>query len=282
MSIKEINPANIKALAFDLDGTLLAPGSILTERTKKAIDLCVSRGIKIIIATGRAPGTTDQFRAALGLSGPMVCFNGAVVIDMPGGNILSSVFLNAAAYEYCIDLSRDRNIYFQLYFYSGSDKNEMVLMAEKEDRFLDAYTDHTGMHIEIGNLKETMRKQNGQGCIKGMFLADEEYLDNLRPELEKHFGSSVYLVRSMPTYLEILNAEVSKGTGLSSALSHLNLKKDQVIAFGDEENDLPMFDAAAFSVAPSNAVPAVKAAANITVRSNNEDGIAIFLEELFS
>jgi hydroxymethylpyrimidine pyrophosphatase-like HAD family hydrolase len=64
-------------------------------------------------------------------------------------------------------------------------------------------------------------------------------------------------------------------------MEHLSIKKEEIIAFGDEENDLPMFEAAGFSAAPFNAKENVKAKADLVVGSNAEDGVAAFLEEFF-
>jgi hydroxymethylpyrimidine pyrophosphatase-like HAD family hydrolase len=74
---------------------------------------------------------------------------------------------------------------------------------------------------------------------------------------------------------------VSKGQGLKAAMKRLSIKSEEVIAFGDEENDLPMFSVAGFSAAPANAKESVKAGADIVIGSNAEDGVAAFLEKYF-
>jgi hydroxymethylpyrimidine pyrophosphatase-like HAD family hydrolase len=115
-----------------------------------------------------------------------------------------------------------------------------------------------------------------------MFLAEPEIQDDVvRPFLKERFGDSVYVARTQRTYLEVLNAKASKGAGLKIALEHRGLRPEDVIAFGDEENDLPMFKVASFSVAPSSAKEAVKAAASLVVGPCEEDGVAAFLEETF-
>ena len=276
-----MNPDNIKALAFDLDGTLLAPGAVLSERTINAVSDCMRRGIRIIIATGRAPVTTEAFRAALNAEGPMIYFNGALVADMPKNEILSAIMLDIKTAEYCLDISREIDMYYQVYFPVYNEDPNIVLMAEKDYPEREMYHKNTGMMSELGDLKKALSRPGLSGCVKAMFLSEPELLDSLRLRLEKHFGKSVYLVKSHPSYLEILNKEVSKGEGLKVAMKHYSLKKEEVIVFGDEENDLPMFEAAGFSVAPSNAKDTVKARAGAVTRSNADDGVASFLEEFF-
>lgn len=276
----------IRALVLDLDGTLLAPGGVLTERTVKTVIKCRERGLRIIIATGRAIESAERYRRPIGAEGPIICFNGAVVADMPGGAIISSTLLDAKAAEFGVDLSRETGAYYQVFFpgkdAAGADKDRRItLMAEKDGPEREMYYKHTGILAELGDLKEALRRPGITGCVKSMYLADPEVQATLRPRLDERFGESVYIAQTLKTFLEIMDAKVSKGQGLKIALERLSLKSGEVLAFGDEENDLPMFAEAGFSAAPSNAKENVKAAANIVIGSNAEDGVAAFLEEFF-
>ena len=114
-----------------------------------------------------------------------------------------------------------------------------------------------------------------------MFIAEPEIQAEIRLHLDERPGG-IYVTQTQPTFLEIMDAEASKGRGLKFIMDHLALKKEEVIAFGDEENDLPMFTAAGFSAAPSGAKENVKAAANLVIGSNAEDGVAAFLEDFFA
>jgi hydroxymethylpyrimidine pyrophosphatase-like HAD family hydrolase len=91
----------------------------------------------------------------------------------------------------------------------------------------------------------------------------------------------VYVAQTYPTFLEVMNAGVSKGEGLKIAMKYRGLKPEQVIALGDEENDLPMFSVAALSAAPANAKEKVRLAADRVFTSNAEEGAAVFLEDIF-
>ncbi|AEF83441.1 Cof-type HAD-IIB family hydrolase [Leadbettera azotonutricia] len=281
-----LDTSKIKALALDLDGTLLAPGAVLSERTARVINACREKGLQIIFATGRAREAAEKFRIPLGAEGPMVYFNGAIVADMPSGKTLHTCLMDKESVEFCIDLSRQLDIYYQVYFPGTAARPESFLMAEKAGAQRDMYHNHTGILAELGDLKEALGKPGITGVVKTMYLAEPEVLDSvLRPKLEDHFGkgpgSAVYMARTLKTFLEVMNITVSKGSGLSIALNRLGIKSEEVIAFGDEENDLPMFKIAGYSVAPANAKDAVKAAADLVIGTNAEDGVAVFLEEAF-
>jgi hypothetical protein len=274
-------PKNIKALVLDLDGTVLAPGSVLSKRTINTIKACKQKGLHIIIATGRAIEAAEPFRAPLEAEGPMIYYNGAVVADMPTGKLLKTTMLDKEAVDFCVDLSRDRGVFYQVFFQGGKEDSRMILIAEKDASERNMYYDHTGLLPELGDLKEVLRRPDLAGCIKSMFLVEPEVQAGLRPILDKHFGNSVYIAQTHRSFLEIMDAKASKGQGLKFVMECLSLKSEEIIAFGDEENDLPLFDFAGFSAAPSNAKDSVKAAADIVIGSNAEDGVAVFLEDFF-
>ena len=275
------DPKNIRAVVLDMDGTALAPGGVLSERTIKAVQACRKRGLEIIIATGRAIESAEPFRAAFGANGPMIYFNGAVVAKMPEEKILKSTLLDKEAAAFCLDLAREMGVYYQVFFPGSKEDPRITFMAELDGPGRDMYYKHTGLIAELGNLKEALSRPGLPGCIKSMYLAEPEVLAVLRPKLDEHLGKSVYIAQTLRTFLEIMDAKVSKGQGLRLAMEHLSLRSEEVIAFGDEENDLPMFDVAGFSAAPSNAKDKVKAAADLVIGSNAEDGVAAFLEEFF-
>jgi Cof subfamily protein (haloacid dehalogenase superfamily) len=276
-----IDPAQIKALALDLDGTALRPDLVLSERTIRAVNSCREKGVQVIITTGRAIEAAERFRAVLGAEGPMVYFNGAVVADMPGAKILKSVLLDFEVMDFCLELSRSMGVYYQVFFPGTEENPRQPLMAEKECAERDMYFNHTKIQAEIGDLREAAARSAVSGCIKTMFIAEPPVQDALRPKLEERFGKSIYIARTYRTFLEVMDSRVSKGQGLRFVLECRGLKPEQVIALGDEENDIPMFEAVGFSAAPSNAKEQVKAKADLVIGSNAEDGVAAFLEEFF-
>jgi Cof subfamily protein (haloacid dehalogenase superfamily) len=272
-------PDNIKALAFDLDGTILAPGAVLTERTITAVNKCVKKGLKIVIATGRAIESSESFRAPIGAKGPMIYYNGAMVSEMPECRILKAALLDRIKAGHCVDISRETGIYCQMYLLNGK---KVSLLTEQDGPERKMYYKHSGILAELEDLKETLDRSGASGCVKAMFLAEPETLAELRPRLEDRLGGGVYIAQTLRTFLEIMDAKASKGQALSFVMDRLSLKRDEVIAFGDEENDVPMFAEAGFSVAPSNAKDSVKAKAGMVIGSNAEDGVAVFLEEFFA
>jgi Cof subfamily protein (haloacid dehalogenase superfamily) len=274
---------NIRALAFDLDGTLLMPGGVLSERSLAAVKECMARGIKVIIATGRAREAAEKYRLAINVEGPMVYFNGALVADMPSKKVLSTCLLDAVSVEAGLAVAREGGFYFQVFFPPLPGETEPLLLAEADREELAEYGDHTGIYAKVGDIKEELSKRGGRGVIKAMFIADPEVIDaSIRPRLDERFGRSIYIARTRPRFIEMLSGSVSKGVGLGIALGALGLSLEETIAFGDEENDIPMLKAAGWSVAPSNAKAEAKEAAREICRPNTEDGVALWLENFLA
>jgi Cof subfamily protein (haloacid dehalogenase superfamily) len=241
----------------------------------------MDRGVRIIIATGRSAASADRYRREISAGGPMICFNGAKVVSMPGREILGLRLLDPQTAGFCADLSRKMDVYYQAYFVRSREPEGELLMGEKDRAEAWGYRKHTGIQPVFGDLKAALESADFEGCIKSMFLAEPEVLDRIRPRLEERFGDTVYITRSSPTFLEVLSAGVSKGSGLQIVMDHYGLSPENVIAFGDEENDLPMFAAAGFAAAPANAGAAVRASADIVTGANTEDGAAVFLSGFF-
>ncbi|MDR2518073.1 MAG: Cof-type HAD-IIB family hydrolase [Spirochaetaceae bacterium] len=272
---RRFNAACVQALALDLDGTLLRPDNTLSSRTIAAVQRFLSKGGRAIICTGRSIEAAEPYRAALGAQGPMVYFNGAQVAE--GETIRYAALLDLEIAAYCVGLSRRLGLYYQMYLPSADGKS--VLLAERRSAEAEQYQRHTGIAPVIQDLEEVLGGAAGfAGCIKGMFICGPDRHELIRKEVSARFGGRMSMVRSSPTFLEILCAGVSKGRGLQEVLNHYRIDRSQVMAFGDEENDLSLFAAAGFSAAPANAKAAVQAAADMVIGSNAEDGVAGFLE----
>jgi Cof subfamily protein (haloacid dehalogenase superfamily) len=280
---KFIDPSKIKALALDLDGTALLPDTTMGGRTVQCLKRLQSKGIQVIFCTGRAIESSYRYFSEIGAGGPMVFFNGAEVVDVPEVKLIASNLASPAVAGFSIDLARDMGIHCQLYLppqkKSDGTSGWEALLIEKQCPESEMYRKHTGITPLVADLKTAV--SGAEGCIKIMFIADPPLLEEANKKMIGRFGGEIYIARSFPTFLDIMNAGVSKGEGLKTAMACRGLKPEEVIAFGDEENDLPMFAVAGFSAAPSNAKDKVRQAADFVFGSNAEEGLAAFLEERF-
>lgn len=283
-------PERIKALAIDLDGTTLLPDATLGEYTCICLKKLILKGKQIIIATGRSIEASEKYRSAMGAQGPMVFFNGAVVADISSGNVLYSSLINPDVVEFGVYLAQSLGVHYQVYLPAGispetgkKDKKQKVetLLIDKYSSEAEFYRQHTGTNAVIKDLKNMAAMPDFEGCIKGMFIADPSLHDKIRQKMHERFDDQINIIRSHPTFLEVLNKGASKGEGLKIAMKHRELEPEEVIAFGDEENDLSMFAAAGFSAAPESAREKIRNAADFIYGSNAKEGLAVFIEKTF-
>ena len=277
---KKINPNEIKALALDLDGTTLLPDTTMGERTVRVLKKLISGGKQVFFTTGRAIEGAQRYCTAIGISGPMVFFNGAEIADIPSGKVLEADFLDLDVAGFGIDLARSMGVHFQIYLPETEGKPE-TLYIDKQSPESEMYRKHTGITPVAQDLKTVIAARGLKGIIKAMYVIDPSYIEDIRQKLTDRFGGRINVIRSYPTFLEILKAGVSKGKGLQTVMRLRGLRAQEVMAFGDEDNDLPMFSVAGFSAAPSNARDKVLEAADIVFGSNAEEGLAAYLEDNF-
>jgi Cof subfamily protein (haloacid dehalogenase superfamily) len=287
---RKIEPKNIKAVAIDLDGTVLLPNTTLGERTCLCIRKLISKGIQIIITTGRAIEASERFRSAMGAEGPMVFFNGAEVADVPAGKVLYTNLIDLDVVDFGTDIARDLGIHYQVYLPAGISPETgkesphqkwEALLIDRYGPEAEMYYKHTGVIPFVKDLKSIASMPDIKGCIKGMFIADPSLHDEIKKRMQERFGDRISVSRSFPTFLEVINNGVSKGEGLKIAMKHRGLDPDEVIAFGDEENDLPMFPVAGFAAAPESAREKIRDAADLIYGPIAEEGFADYLEKTF-
>jgi hypothetical protein len=283
------DPQKTKALAIDLDGTTLLPDGILGIRTRDCLRELLSRGKRIIISTGRAIESTERYINEIEVRGPMVFFNGAEVADVPSYKMLYTNLISLDVADFGAAIANDLGIHYQIYLPAGfspktgkKDTSQIreTLIINRDGPEAEYYFKHTGVTPIIMDMK-TISALPLEGCVKGMYIADPSLHDEIRRRMNERFGDRINITRSYPTFLEVLNAGVSKGEGLKFIMKHIGLKPEEVIAFGDEENDTPMFPVAGFACAPQNARDKIKEAADFVYGPNTEEGLAVYLEKTF-
>jgi hydroxymethylpyrimidine pyrophosphatase-like HAD family hydrolase len=145
--------------------------------------------------------------------------------------------------------------------------------------------------IVFGGIDKVRSDLGHTNCIKAMFIAPEDVIGGLKEELLARYGRGgpdglgggiVSLARSTPVFLELTHASATKGTGMVKAAAACGISAQNIMAFGDEENDLSMFESAGVSIVPANASVTAQAKASHVCAPNTEDGPAIFLEDYFS
>ncbi|GCF95646.1 haloacid dehalogenase [Enterococcus florum] len=270
----------MKLVAVDLDGTLLDPEGQVSKENAHALQEFDSQGGIVVLATGRSILSAKKVFAQLQLSGYTLASNGAYVARVEKGEvkeILKSYVISKDTVQTSLRLAMNAAVTVV----ASRETQDDRIFFEKESSSVDSPY-YAQFNLKDSSAEELMR-QIESGEISYFKLAftdsDTSKLVKLRAQLEKHKINSSY---SDKYWLEVMSDGVNKGAALSFLTHYLSVDLDDVLAFGDQENDLEMLKTSGFAVAMENAAPAVRKTANKITKSNEESGVAYVLNEYIS
>jgi Cof subfamily protein (haloacid dehalogenase superfamily) len=261
-----VTELNYKLLALDVDGTLVTDTLVITEAAKRAIARAVERGVVVTLATGRMFRSALIFAQELHLSAPLICYQGAMVRHSGTGE---TIFHQPVPFELArqfIELAQKSNLHVNAYV------DDRIYVAEMTDE-AKYYSNLARVPAEVvGNLLNFIDRPE-RAPTKLVIVTDEDKTLEVLNEFEGAFGSSLYVTRSHARFTEAVHPECSKGVALKALAHSLDIPIEQVMAIGDNLNDLPMLEAAGFSVAVANAGPGVKEKANYVAEGAVAEGV---------
>lgn len=267
-----------KLVAIDLDGTTLNDHSQITRETKQVITRIIEQGHIVSIVTGRPYRTSQQYYKQLDLKTPIVNFNGAWC-HHPKDEEWENSYHQHLNRELALSFT-DLNKYSTV----------KLIAAETPDR---VYADRPngeakGYGYSLENLKtypfkEEYLKENPTSV--NVFTDHEHTIPFLQDKIAEEYGEEVE-VRTWggqsPT-LEIVKAGVQKAMGVEEIADYYNIGRENIIAFGDEDNDYEMIQYAGHGVVMKNGIEALKEISDdITPYSNHENGLARYLVDYFN
>ncbi len=258
-----------RLVATDLDGTLLDPAGQVTPRTKRAFEHVWACGVETVLVTARPPRWVDELAELVGGNGIVICANGALWYDVAAGAVIHS---DAMTVEYTIGLAN--------------------LIRDELPGVLFAVELATGVHYEPGYPElhpatippdavwaplNTVHQPVGKLLARHLAMPETEFLDRVTAIV----GDRAEVIYSGAGGLaEIGPVGVSKAGALALLAAEHGIAPDEVWAFGDMPNDLPMLTWAGTSFAVANAHPDVLAAATFICPTNADDGVAQVLETI--
>ena len=262
---------NYKLFCTDLDGTLLSTKSDVSAYTIAQIDKLKQRS-RIILVSARMPNGMYYIQEDLGvLDQPIICYNGALVLDGDKELLSVTVPLNIVneIHKICMPLDTDLG----LYAFNEWHVPKTSERVEKEIKY-------TKTKPIFKSTQDTLGEWNtkGIGVHKVMLMGTKTTADELMPILQRRFKEEINLYRSNDTLIEIAPKSVSKLTAIQKVLL-TNESLMDVIAFGDNYNDIEMLTKVGCGVAVTNGREEVKRIANYIAESNIDDGVARFIEQ---
>ncbi|AJA47343.1 HAD family hydrolase [Clostridium pasteurianum DSM 525 = ATCC 6013] len=261
-----------KLIALDMDGTLLKDNKTISKENFDALKKARENNIKIVLATGRPIKGIEKYLKELDLIGEdeyAVTFNGAMVKTTKGDHIVAQTVMTLEDLDYLYKLSKKLEVNIHAHT-----NEECITPKPSKYSILEADLNSIPLtQVDFDNIdKNTI-------IVKIMFIDEPEILDRVIQALPKDLYEKYTILRSTPYFLEFLNKESNKGTGVKLLSEKLGIKREEIICAGDADNDKHMIEYAGLGVAMANADDDVKKIANFVTKSNEDNGIAYVINK---
>src|SRR3984957_16954342 len=258
--------------AVDLDGTLLGPDKEIGEENATAVRRLNENGARVIIASGRRHQNSVRFQRQLHLSGPIIACQGGLIRDGESGNVIEAHFLSQTAAREIVGEAEKNGV--QVIYYHL----DHLYVPEGNNRWLDLYESRVGERAEtLPNLSEL----DGRRALKIVWYGDPVVLKKVRPEIGARYDGKVDVLSTESENLEFMPRGINKAAALEKVAREFGVPREQVLAFGDGENDLQMLEWAGMGVAMRHGnAAAIAAAKMVSPPGPPETAFARSVEEL--
>ena len=263
-----------RLLAIDLDDTLLDDRSRISPRNKQAIREAVKRGLIITISTGRMYRTSIPYvkELALNTDWPMINYQGALIKTTENGEVLDHRPLaNDLAFAVA-SVAEENGEEICAYI-------DERLYINRENRYSLYYRQKYDVAVEAVGRLDLFLERHGWSPTKMTIFNWDGKFTKVKAVLKSGYPGKFTMLKPHPFFLEFTDRRATKGQALRRLAKELDIRREEIISFGDSHNDLDMIQYAGLGVAVANAFPEVLAAADLITAANTEDGVARVIEE---
>ena len=279
-----------KMALLDIDGTLLTTWKTAAPKTKQVIKRLTDNGIIVCICTGRNVHSTLPVLRSFNLHSPCMCMDGLIMYDPPQKRIIYETKLPNKIMREILDIVKSHHVNVEVitkrnYFWYIRDKNiegynfySMGSISMPVKAAISIYKYLFGVRY-INNL-ERFYKQNEQ-IYEIVAIGNLSETDSIKSALAVHENKDIHTRLMWGNQLFITAKGVGKSEGLRLLCDHFNIETKEVVAVGDDDNDIEMLEAAGVGVAMGNAHGHVKAVADYITETNDNEGVALALSNFF-
>ncbi|MBQ9625257.1 MAG: HAD family phosphatase [Clostridia bacterium] len=276
----------IRYINIDLDGTLLKEHYIISDENIKAIKYAADKGVTICVNTGRNAASALYFSQKANMNGPVICCGGGLILDsgkkgMPK-DIISEirsreVLLEKTLPESLLKSAIETGKKTELSFYAQCKDAYYIIGEDERNRFMYNWDERAISIIDMGLKKlksydEFLEVAVGRAIKIGFSTLDKDRLLEIQKEYANHTDCNSTL--ALGRILELTPKGVNKGTAVEFMREHFGFSKDETACIGDDTNDIAMFQACGKSLAIANGCKEAIDAANSTVNTCEDNGVA--------
>lgn len=267
-----------QAVAFDLDGTLLSSNATILDSTKQAIQKARAKGVKIFFVTGRHHTAVRPYYAEIGLDTPVVCCNGTYLYDFQNEKALAGNPLPPALASTLINQAQSEGIHTAVYFQDAMTYEQLNPHFTKFQKWVQSCPENVRPNV---HQVEKFQHEIDKGVTVWKVLISDPDLEKMQNFVKKLPLDLVSPEWSWVDRVDITSVGNSKGAMLAELLQREGIEPQNVVAFGDNFNDISMLKLVGLGIAMGGSEPEVQQSAKKTIGSNNEDSIAQELTSLF-
>ena len=270
---------NYKLIAIDIDGTLLNPQGTITERNYSTLKKAIAQGIIVALCTGRSYFMAQKVVGEFDFELPLVLHNGAEIVNSSDGQMIEHWPLAQEVARQGVILMKQFSLEPIVYdFHEGKHK----LVYESINPTNEAYVRYMSTKESILHKTDDLISYIDHNPMQLVAIHQESIIRNAMPILKNHIDANVFtsgrLFNLEYWFLEVLQSGASKAAAVEHLAKLHNIDKKEIMAIGDNFNDLEMMEYAHLSIAMNNAPDEVKAVADFVTESNNDDGVARAIE----
>ncbi len=259
----------IRLVVSDIDGTLVNHAKVLTPRSRAAIAALAERGIGFTVTTARPPVGLRPIFALLGLAVPAAAINGGVVVDADL-KVIEEKLLAPEVARRAVRLLREQGL-------------DPWLFTDAAWYIRDPAGPYVGLETRTIAQEPTVVADFAPELYDRVLKVigaeeDHAHLAGCEALLRRELGDGAIATRSQPYYLDVTNPQAHKGEAVRSLSRAFGVPVSAILTIGDGTNDIPMLEAAGFSVAMGNGTAEVKAAADVVTDDCENDGFAKAIE----
>lgn len=280
--IKLANGSRLKLIASDMDGTLLQSDQKIERRTLDILIRLQVEGVKLALISGRPLGAMLTYAKELGLEnfgGAAIAVNGGHAFEVREKRELwrhTMPVEDAARYfNAWQQFGLDHIAYGEKKIYLDSPRRSEEV-SEEDEALIQRLMSITGSDVELRDLTKPLEEEPTKVCVFGPREKILEGLKVVKPLVQE----TIYGTFSADNYYEGMIRGVNKGTGLQEYADMLGIMPEEILVFGDQDNDIPMFAYAGTGVAMKRASEGLAAQATYRTGSHNQGGIFEFLNKL--
>ena len=259
----------IKMVATDIDGTILKWDFGFTPEVKECIKKLSAGGVKVVLVTGRMHKAATFLADELGLTTPIVSYQGGMIKEnKENGEVFYRKDLDSERAKEIIKWAKENNIHINLYM-------DDVLYVEQDSETIRKYTD--ARFIDYHICKFDKLKIQNVNKILAIDFNDADRVTGWVRDLGKMFPD-LYTVKSTPYFCEIANKEATKGNAVKFLQNLWGIKQEEILAIGDQDNDIELLKAGGIKIAMGNSTPALRECADYVTDTVDNDGWATAVE----